>query len=161
MHKSLFPITIAPGIEFRITSTEVQQQRKIRSQEISLLPADNLSSLEKEKQTCTVRANTRWLLLGKVLQGWMPGNLQPPSLCTINPLQALIGAQPGSRFRSGQELQGCETEPWELSMVLWWQSTVPPHGMLLASQCGWCPASNSLHSGYFEWGEWIRILVIT
>lgn len=85
---SLFPITIAPGIKFRITNTEVQQQ-KIRSQHISLIPADNLSFLEKEKQSCPVRASTRWFLLGEVLQGWMPGNLQTPSLSIINPLHLM------------------------------------------------------------------------
>lgn len=104
MHKSLFPTIIASGIEFRITNTEVQWQRKIRSQQISLLPADNLSFLEKEKQSCTVRASTRWFLLGEVLQGVYKHH--PP--VSLTPCQ-LSWAPPGTRLRSGQELQGCET----------------------------------------------------
>lgn len=59
-------------------------------------------------------------MLGEVLQGWMPGNLQTPFPCVINPLPALMGALASSRVRSGQEFQGCET-----LRLGKWQSTVP------------------------------------
>lgn len=120
MHKSLFPTIIAPGIEFRITNTEVQWQRKIRSQQISLLPADNLSFLEKEKQSCTVRASTRWFLLGEVLQGVYKHHPR-----VINPLPALMGtARHKVKVWSGAS-RVWNTGTWKVNMVLSWQGSVP------------------------------------
>lgn len=158
--QSLFPIIIAPSIEFRITILKFTGKEK--SDPNRFLYYLQITFLEKEKQSCIVRASTRWFLLREVLQGRMPGNLETPSPCVINPLPALIRALPYSRLRSGQELQGCET--LRLGKWTWcYHGRALSHccGMLLVSRLCWCPTINFLHSGHFKWGEKIRILVIT